>query len=48
MERVLAIGEVMLEMSDQGNGLFRKSFAGDTFNVLHYLSLLTGGEVATD
>lgn len=48
MHSILAIGEVMLEMSDLGDGLYKKSFAGDTFNVLHYLGLLTDGQLQMD
>ena len=38
----------MLEMSDQGDGLYRRSFAGDTFNVLHYLGRLAGNRFRRD
>jgi 2-dehydro-3-deoxygluconokinase len=48
MVRVLSIGEVMLEMSDIGDGLYKKSFAGDTFNVAHYLSVVSGGQFKAD
>lgn len=48
MVRVLSIGEVMLEMSDVGDGLFKKSFAGDTFNVAHYLSVVSDGQFKAD
>jgi len=48
MTRILSIGEVMLEMSDVGNGLFRKSFAGDTFNMAHYLSVVLHGDLKAD
>ncbi len=32
----LGIGECMIELSDGGNGMLRKSFAGDVFNTLWY------------
>ena len=37
MAKILTIGEIMLEMSDIGDGLYRKNFAGDTFNVAYYI-----------
>lgn len=43
MAKILSIGEVMLEMCDMGNGLYKKSFAGDSFNVAHYLNVVTDG-----
>lgn len=48
MTKFLSIGEVMLEMADVGDGLYRKSFAGDTFNVAHYLSEVTKENVQID
>ncbi len=48
MVKVLSIGEVMLEMSDVGEGLYKKGFAGDTFNVAHYLSVVTEGQIKAD
>lgn len=36
MERLLAIGECMVELSDAGGGLLRKGFAGDTLNAAYY------------
>lgn len=48
MAKFLSIGEVMLEMADVGDGLYRKSFAGDTFNVAHYLSEVTKEDVQID
>ncbi len=38
----------MLEMSDIGGGLYNKSFAGDTFNMAHYLNLVANGEIQVD
>jgi 2-dehydro-3-deoxygluconokinase len=48
LTKILCIGEVMLEMADQGNGLYKKGFAGDTFNVAHYLNVVTGGRIRAD
>lgn len=36
MSRFLAIGECMVELSPAGPGLYRRSFAGDTFNTAWY------------
>lgn len=36
MSRLLAIGECMVELSDAGDGLLRRGFAGDTFNMAWY------------
>ncbi len=38
----------MLELSDVGDGLFRKSFAGDTFNMAHYLNVVSRGAFTAD
>jgi len=48
MNRFLAIGECMIEMSVAGDGLYRMGFAGDTFNTAWYLRRLLppGVEVA--
>jgi len=43
--KILSIGEVMLELSDMGSGLYRKSYAGDTFNVAHYLNVVSQGRI---
>lgn len=48
MTKILSIGEVMLEMSDVGGGLFKKSFAGDTFNVAHYINVTSHGRIKAD
>lgn len=45
MTKVLSIGEVMLEMSDMGGGNYKKSYAGDTFNVAHYLNTVSKGRI---
>ena len=42
--RVVAIGEVMLEMAPVGNKLFRCGFAGDTFNTVWHMAQLLGHE----
>ena len=34
--RFLAIGECMVELADAGGGMFRRGFAGDTFNAAWY------------
>lgn len=38
--RILSIGEVMVELSGAGPGLWRTGFAGDTFNTAWYLAAL--------
>ncbi len=38
--RVVSIGEVMVELSGAGPGLWRTGFAGDTFNTAWYLTAL--------
>lgn len=35
--RIVCLGECMVEFSPAGNGLFRRGFAGDTFNSAWYL-----------
>ncbi|MCC4298903.1 sugar kinase [Aurantimonas coralicida] len=35
--RIVSIGECMVELSSAGEGLYRKGFAGDTFNTAWYL-----------
>ena len=34
--KLLSIGECMVELSQAGEGLLRKGFAGDTFNTAWY------------
>ncbi len=46
--KVLAIGEIMLEMADVEEDLYKRSFAGDTFNVAHYLNVVSGGDIRAD
>ncbi len=45
MHKVLSFGEIMLEMSDVGDGLYRRSFAGDTFNMAYYMRAVAGEEI---
>ncbi|PTN01343.1 2-keto-3-deoxygluconate kinase [Rhodovulum imhoffii] len=40
----LSIGECMVELSDAGNGLYRRGFAGDTFNTAWYARRLLPAE----
>jgi 2-dehydro-3-deoxygluconokinase len=40
--RVVAVGEAMLEMAPVGDGLFRRGFAGDTFNTVWHMAQLLG------
>jgi 2-dehydro-3-deoxygluconokinase len=41
--RVLSIGEVMVELSGAGEGLWRMGFAGDTYNTAWHLAALRPG-----
>lgn len=41
--RILALGEVMVELSAAGPDLWRQAFAGDTFNTAWYLAALRPG-----
>jgi 2-dehydro-3-deoxygluconokinase len=36
--RIVCVGECMVELSLQGSGLFRRDFAGDTYNTAVYLA----------
>jgi 2-dehydro-3-deoxygluconokinase len=40
--RVVAIGEAMVEMAPVGDGLYRRGFAGDTFNTGWHMAQLLG------
>ncbi len=40
--KVVAIGEAMLEMAPVGQGLYRRGFAGDTFNTAWHMAQLLG------
>lgn len=44
-QRIAAIGECMLELSQAGDGLLKLGFAGDTSNTAVYLSRLGAGAV---
>ena len=41
-KHVVAIGEVMLELAPVGDGLFRRGYAGDTFNTVWHMAQLLG------
>ncbi len=41
--RILSIGEVMVELSGAGDGLWRMGFAGDTYNTAWHLAALRPG-----
>lgn len=47
-KRVLSIGECMVELSQAGQGLLRKGFAGDTFNTAWYLRASLPGDWQVD
>ena len=40
--RMLSIGEAMVEMAPMGDGLYRRAFAGDTFNTAWHLAQRLG------
>ena len=40
--RVVSIGEAMLEMAPVGDGLYRRGYAGDTFNTVWHVAQLMG------
>lgn len=44
-QRIAAIGECMVELSQAGNGLLKLGFAGDTSNTAVYLARLGAGRV---
>ena len=35
--RIVCVGECMVELAPAGDGLYRRGFAGDTFNTAWYL-----------
>jgi 2-dehydro-3-deoxygluconokinase len=45
-KRVLALGECMVELAPAGDGLYRRGFAGDTYNFAWYLRRLLAPEWA--
>ncbi|MFO1144950.1 MAG: sugar kinase [Amaricoccus sp.] len=40
--RVVAVGEAMLKLAPVGDGLYRRGFAGDTFNTVWHMARLLG------
>lgn len=48
MAKILTVGEIMLELSETEDGMYRKSFAGDTFNLGYYLMVASGGAHQVD
>ncbi len=42
LKRIVAIGEAMIELAPVGDGLYRRGFAGDTFNTAWHVSQLLG------
>ncbi len=42
--RIVSIGECMVELASAGDGLYRKGFAGDTFNTAWYLRRELGAD----
>ena len=43
--KVGAVGEAMVEMAPAGNGLYRRGFAGDTFNTAWHMAQLLEGVI---
>lgn len=43
-DKVVAVGEAMVEMAPVDGGLYRRGFAGDTFNTLWHLTHLLGAD----
>ena len=41
---VVTVGEVMIEMATVGEGLYRRGFAGDTFNTAWHMAQSLGGD----
>ena len=44
---VLAIGEAMIEMAPVGDGLYRRAYAGDTFNTVWHMAQLLDGAASS-
>ncbi len=42
----IAFGEVMIEMAETGDGIYRRSFAGDTFNTAWHMSQIPGANLS--
>jgi len=47
MARITVLGECMVELSPEGEGLHRMGFAGDTFNAAYLSSRLAGLPIET-
>lgn len=45
LPRVVAIGEAMVELAPVGDGLYRRGFAGDTYNTIWHMTQLLGDRV---
>lgn len=43
--RAVAIGEAMIEMAPVGDGLYRRGFAGDTYNTIWHMAQLLGNRI---
>lgn len=43
-KNVVAIGEAMIEMATVGEGLYRRGFAGDTFNTVWHMAQVLGAD----
>lgn len=43
----LAVGEAMLELAPVGDGLYRRGYAGDTFNTIWHMAQLLGSAATT-
>ena len=37
-KKTVAVGEAMIEMAEAGEGIYRKGFAGDTFNTAWHMA----------
>jgi 2-dehydro-3-deoxygluconokinase len=46
--RIVSIGECMIEMADQGDGMMTMAYAGDTLNTAVYLARINGPAVTVD
>ena len=43
--RTVALGEAMIEMAETGEGIYRKGFAGDTFNTAWHMAQIPDAEL---
>ncbi|MGL1921672.1 MAG: sugar kinase [Hyphomicrobiales bacterium] len=48
MNKLLCVGEIMLEMAQLTPNTYKKSYAGDCFNVAHYASIIGGSHIQVD